>query len=284
MPRRFLFGIRGKLLLVLTVFLAIPWLGYAYVQELERFLRDAQERTLAGTAQAVATALHDRPALFARADPLTQARQPVVDGIASPEIEEILQGLSRTTARIFVVDRSGEVLARAGSLRRPVLPDPSPASGLEAIGTWIDRYTLHPLYALVLKQPTEDFSDDFLGRPLPFAKEVEGALAGILTTDRRSSRDGRVTIVAAAHPVWLGDRIQGAVVVEETTNAVLAERNRAFERLFTLVLAVTLIGAVALTIFATRLSGRIRRLHDSRAYWWNTTSTELYLYTQCTTN
>src|ERR1700751_5211467 len=57
-------GIRAQLLLVLTVFFAIPWLGYEYVRELERFLRDAQERTLAGTAQAVATALHARPRLF----------------------------------------------------------------------------------------------------------------------------------------------------------------------------------------------------------------------------
>src|SRR5271169_5851308 len=61
---RIALGIRAQLLLVLTVFLAIPWLGYEYVRELERFLRDAQERTLAGTAQAVATALHDRPRLF----------------------------------------------------------------------------------------------------------------------------------------------------------------------------------------------------------------------------
>ena len=61
---RIALGIRAQLLLVLTVFLALPWLGYEYVRELERFLRDAQERTLAGTAQAVATALHDRPRLF----------------------------------------------------------------------------------------------------------------------------------------------------------------------------------------------------------------------------
>jgi len=61
---RIALGIRAQLLLVLTVFLAIPWLGYEYVRELERFLRDAQEKTLAGTAQAVATALHDRPRLF----------------------------------------------------------------------------------------------------------------------------------------------------------------------------------------------------------------------------
>jgi dedicated sortase system histidine kinase len=264
---RFALGIRAQLMLVLTVFLAIPWLGYAYVQELERFLRESQERTLAGMAQAVATALHDRPALFrlrgGLGEPLAQAREAGTarDASPAPEIEEILQALSRTTARIFVVDRNANVLARAGSLQRPAPPDP-PATGLAQVGAWIDRYTLHPLYALILKQPTEEFSDDFLGRPLPFAKEVEGALAGILTTDRRPSRDGRVTIVAAAHPIWVGDRVQGAVVVEETTNVVLAERNRAFERLFTLVLAVTLIGAVALTVFASRLSGRIRRLRD----------------------
>ena len=62
---RIALSIRAQLLLVLTVFLALPWLGVEYVRELERVLRDAQERTLAGTAQAVATALHDRPRLFA---------------------------------------------------------------------------------------------------------------------------------------------------------------------------------------------------------------------------
>src|SRR5271157_4759403 len=129
---RIALGIRAQLLLVLTVFLAIPWLGYEYVRELERFLRDAQERTLAGTAQAVATALHDRPRLFeASAAPLESLRtgRTSDEGTASlsvasgpvptsPEIEQIIRGLSRTTARIWVVDREQNVLARAGSLRR----------------------------------------------------------------------------------------------------------------------------------------------------------------------
>ena len=57
-------GIRAQLLLVLTVFATIPFLGVAYIRELEGVLRAAQERALAGTAQAVATALHDRPRLF----------------------------------------------------------------------------------------------------------------------------------------------------------------------------------------------------------------------------
>ena len=253
-------GIRTKLLLVLSVFLAIPWLGYAYVQELERVLREAQEATLAGTAQAVATALHDRPALFSRPQGVEGAAAGEASGAA--EIEAILQGLTRTTARIFVVDRQAEVIARVGTLKQPEPPQDASPHGAARAAAWFERSVLHPLYALLLVQPTEDFSDDFLGRPLPFAKEVEGALAGILTVDRRASRDGKVGIVAAAHPVWAGDTVRGAVVVEETTNAVLAQRNRAFERLFTLVLALTLVGATALAVFASRLSSRIRRLSD----------------------
>jgi two-component system, OmpR family, sensor histidine kinase ChvG len=268
---RIALGIRAQLLLVLTVFLALPWLGYEYVRELERFLREAQERTLAGTAQAVATALHDRPRLFATpADPIAsfaqdrvqEANQSPLPPSASPEIGQIVQGLSRTTARIWVIDRNGVVLARAGSLKRPSDDDDgierrSPgrfASAVQAI--------THPLYQRILKQPTEDFADDAIAQGPPRGRDVEGALSGILATDRRATSDGKAVIVSAAHPVWLGDQVRGAVIVEETGNRVLAERNRAFERLFNIVLAVLLIGSVALTLFASRLSMRIRRLRD----------------------
>jgi two-component system sensor histidine kinase ChvG len=285
---RIALGIRAQLLLVLTVFLAIPWLGYEYVRELERFLRDAQEKTLAGTAQAVATALHDRPRLFdAPAAPLEslvversqEATAPdsaaanSAPGVAasaggggtggSAEIAQIVQGLSRTTARIFVIDRELNVLARAGSLKRPSLADAQAAdSGAARVWQWLERETLHPLYALVLKQPSEDFGEEQAGRVALPAREVDGALSGILTVDRRPTPDGKAVVVSAAHPIWVGDQVKGAVIVEETTNAVLAERNRAFERLFSIVLAALLIGSLALTLYASRLSARIRRLRD----------------------
>jgi dedicated sortase system histidine kinase len=281
---RIALGIRAQLLLVLTVFLAIPWLGYEYVRELERFLRDAQEKTLAGTAQAVATALHDRPRLFdAPAAPreslAVERSQEAADSTAatsappvasagggtggSAEIAQIVQGLSRTTARIFVIDRELNVLARAGSLKRPSLPDEqAAASGAARVWQWLERETLHPLYALVLKQPSEDFGEEQAGRVALPAREVDGALSGILTVDRRPTPDGKAVVVSAAHPIWVGDQVKGAVIVEETTNAVLAERNRAFERLFSIVLAALLLGSVALTLYAARLSARIRRLRD----------------------
>jgi dedicated sortase system histidine kinase len=269
---RIALGIRAQLLLVLLVFLALPWLGYEYVRELERFLRDAQEKTLAGTAQAVALALHDRPRLFAtQADPIAsfardRADEASDDSVsppqASPEIAQIVQGLSRTTARIWVIDRDGVVLARAGSLKRPAESLDAPPSGP---GKWLDvlqRIALRPIYVRLLDQPTEEFADDEATGGPPRGRDIEGALSGILTTDRRTTSDGKAVIVSAAHPVWIGDQVRGAVVVEETTNRVLAERNRAFERLFNIVLAVLLIGSVALTLFASRLSARIRRLRD----------------------
>jgi len=57
-------GLRGRLLAITSIFLLVPWLGYEYIRELERFLRRAQDDSLTATAQAVATALHDRPQLF----------------------------------------------------------------------------------------------------------------------------------------------------------------------------------------------------------------------------
>ena len=272
---RIALGIRAQLLLVLTVFLAIPFLGWGYVRELERVLRDAQEQKLAGTAQAVATALHDRPRLFdltplpletldaergagGSAAPTPQAPHPG----AVAEVAQILQGMSRTTARIWIVDRRLDVLARTGSLHAaPPAPGPEP-EGLAKVGRWIERTVLHPLYALVLAQPTEEFSEEGAGATLANMREVDGALAGILATARRPTPDGRAMVVAAAHPIWVGDQIRGAVVVEETANSALVQRNRAFERLFTIVLAALLVGSVALTLFASRLTARIRKLRD----------------------
>src|SRR5205823_7145355 len=181
---RIALGIRAQLLLVLTVFLALPWLGYEYVRELERFLRQAQERALAGTSQAMATSLHDRPRRFSTApDPIAsfahdRARETAGEGplppSASPEIAQIVQGLSRTTARIWVIDRNGVVLARAGSLKRPSADDDNPdAKPSRPLASAVQSLT-HPLYRRILKQPTDEFQDDAIAEGSPRGRDVEG--------------------------------------------------------------------------------------------------------------
>jgi two-component system, OmpR family, sensor histidine kinase ChvG len=282
MTRRFAVGIRTKLLAASSVFLLIPWLGFEYVSELERFLRDQQLQKLAGTAEAVATALHERPRLFERpgADLAALQDREITDAGAaalpnatrrlghparpgsSAEIEQILAGLTRTTARIWVVDRNLRVLAVAGTLRR-IPPDPDVTdSSLGGVGTFVERRLLGPIYRMVLTQPREDFADDLSEATVGRYREVQRALTGIPTNTRRPTPDARAVIVSAAHPIWVGYEVRGVVLVEETTNALLADRNRAFERLFNLVLAVVLAGSATLFIFASRLSGRIRRLRD----------------------
>ena len=58
------FPLRAKLALVALALLVLPWAGWLYVREMERFLLAAQEEALAATARAVATALHERPKLL----------------------------------------------------------------------------------------------------------------------------------------------------------------------------------------------------------------------------
>jgi len=265
-------GIRAQLVLVLTVLLALPWLGWQYLNEIERFLRAAQDRGLAATAQAVATALNDRQRIFdTPPDPIAsfaEERSADEGGMAlppsaSPEIEQIIRGLSRIDARIWVVGRDFTVLAHSGSLRRDPPAEEPPATALGAVWRGVERATLEPLYRLILDQPDENFRDEAATKGPPRGRDIEGALAGILTVDHRTTLDGKAVVVAAASPIWIGDRVEGAVVVEQTTNRVLAERNVAFERLFDIVLALVLLGTVALTLFASRLSSRIRRLRDA---------------------
>jgi two-component system, OmpR family, sensor histidine kinase ChvG len=62
------FGLRSQLLLVSLILAAIPWVGYRYIWQVEKFLRQGQEKALAGTARALATALHERPQLFGPRD------------------------------------------------------------------------------------------------------------------------------------------------------------------------------------------------------------------------
>lgn len=57
-------GLRTKVILISSFLLTLPWVGYKYILEMEKLLRQGQEQTLVGTTRAVATALNERPKLF----------------------------------------------------------------------------------------------------------------------------------------------------------------------------------------------------------------------------
>ncbi len=277
-------SLRSKLALVALVLLALPWAGYKYVREMERFLLEGQEQALLATARAVATALHDRPGLM-RARPLrdndfrreaeeelrrlaaergeaeprpdegVEPVPPVIidheESAARREIEdvaEILKGVERTTSRIWVVTRDLRVLALAGSLRREA-------------GETEETLTQHMLGWLI-PRPSEDFDDAIDDDALAAGREISGALQGRPGFRLRNTPDGKAVVISAAHPIWNGDEVAGAVVVEESTNPILSVRSLALERLLVLTLAVFAVAAAVLIWFATRISTRIRRLRD----------------------
>lgn len=72
-------GLGGRLLLFSSVLLAIPWLGYRYIEEMKYFLLDGQQQAQLLAARAVATVLHDRSDLF---DPSGGAMQAALEQTA----------------------------------------------------------------------------------------------------------------------------------------------------------------------------------------------------------
>jgi dedicated sortase system histidine kinase len=274
------FSLRVKLALVSVLLLALPWAGYQYVREMERFLLDGEEQALLATARGVATALHDRPGLMRarppRDDEMRREAQEELRRLAAErgenpgpaegeagiiaredtaakreieEIGEILRGVERTTSRIWVVTRELRVLALAGTLKRDPGEAPEETLTRRALGWLIPR-------------PSEDFDEAIAEDALATGREISNALAGTPGVRLRNTPDGKAVIISAAHPIWDGDEVAGAVVVEESTNPILSVRSVALERLLVLTLVVFAAAAAALIWFATRISSRIRRLRD----------------------
>ncbi|MCZ7655303.1 MAG: hypothetical protein M5R42_15075 [Rhodocyclaceae bacterium] len=246
------------------------------MQEMERFLLEAQKQTLTATAQAVATALHERPQLMRLKPGKTQCGRrrrtasgrrrswrsepgmPVVveeigresamtERQSVAEINAILKGLERSTARIWVVNRELKLLALAGSLKPKAQPEDAGAARSSG-RIWRDILASiwRDILSRILPRPAEDFDESLDEDVLGTGREVAHALLGAPATRLRNSADGRAMIVSAAHPIWSGDTVAGAVVVEETTHSILSVRNQALERLLLTTLVVfALTAAVA---------------------------------------
>lgn len=176
--------------------------------------------------------------------------------VPSPELAVLAQGLGRARSRLWVVDRSGRVLAQAGALQGGRTPQPPPTFRQRVV------MELRPIYGSILVEPTEDFTDQGPDAVRLEGAEITQALGGKSARWRRRTTDGRAAVLSAAEPVWSEGQVVGAVLAEETTNETLAARNRAFERLFFSIAFVVAMGALTLLAYATRLSFRIRRLRD----------------------
>jgi two-component system sensor histidine kinase ChvG len=182
----------------------------------------------------------------------------------SGAIEEILKSLDRPHSRVMIVDTNRRVRASFGNLAEEKAINDTEASVL----TSFSSYTYHllaPLYRFFTQSLSTEFSQPAAQPSTLDIKGVKEALLGLSSVTSYAINDGQVEIMAAITPLKEKDSIIGAVVVEQTTNSILALQNKMIEESLTLTILVFSFGGIGLIFFASRLSSRIRRLGSQAA-------------------
>ena len=170
------------------------------------------------------------------------ARYPLL--LPSGEIGALIQRLGELEGRrVWAVDKWQRVLARGGSLER----------GRAAT-------EINPLYGLVLRPPSDEIFEDFPLISHLEGADVSGALGGRQLTRWRATSEENLWVVSAGVPVWSGDEVVGAILVEETSLGIQTLTREALANLLNKTLMVCLVGALLLLLFASRIVTRLRRL------------------------
>jgi two-component system sensor histidine kinase ChvG len=191
--------------------------------------------------------------------------------VPSPEIEKILKGLQYSNARVWVVDKHMRVLARSGNIQKSPGVQSGSLNNLfsnndldhqKSGWEYIEKNWLLPLYYQILTKPPADFVDDLRDAFALQGQDISQALNGKPSTLWRLSSDNKAVIMSAAHPIYIDEKVMGAVVIEQTTNGIRTLRNKALEQQFHYILLVILISTLALFLIASRISWRIRKLRD----------------------
>ncbi len=178
----------------------------------------------------------------------------------STTIVEILESLNRPQSKIQIVDNNQHIRASYGSLKIDQ-EENNVQTGLAASFNRI----LSPIYYLFTEPFATDFSDP---SAQPSTLDIEGvreALLGKSSVSSYNIAEGKVEVMAAITPLYEKDQIVGAVVVEQTTNSILALKNKVIRESIGLTLLVLLFGGCGLLLFAFRISSRIRLLRDQAA-------------------
>ena len=279
--RSFLFSIRAQLLLVSLVLLLIPLVGFRFVMDMQMYLRAGQQQVLVSTGRLLSATLSDRPLLLAR-ELLPQQREDAerrrlvaLFGSSDPEtasslgaaympsddIEKILAVVAKNASRIWVVDTQLRVRGLSGNLNagneQAVSDTTIPSALKQMMRTFIFRF--------FATDPALSVADDVAATERAVMSQVNRALTGEPTQLWRYAKDMRTVLLSAAQPIWSGDEIVGAVVVEESTRGTQAVTVAALESLLISSLIVFLVGCLALIAFAWRLTFRVERLRSDAA-------------------
>ena len=171
----------------------------------------------------------------------------------SAQLSDVLADVTPPATRVWVTDHQGLVLASAGRLDAN-----APLSADQARMPWF----IQELILAVLPHDAEAEIDLPADRTQLFVRPVSDALSGRPNSLRRRPPHGNAVVVSAAVPIRSSDGVKGAVLVEQTTNAILSIQNLALQRLFGVTLLFFAVTSLGLLAFASLLASRITRLRD----------------------
>jgi signal transduction histidine kinase len=156
------------------------------------------------------------------------------------------------SSRAWMVDADGWVLADS-ALADDAAGGRTPAA---LTTTWLQRLA----YRLVADAQME-LRDDWPAAPVRLSDAaVTRALAGEDAIGWSQDLDTAVVRNTAAVPLVLDGKVRGAVALQSSSDGLLLVTNRALGSLVFTTLALTIGLAAGLWYFASRLSGRVRRL------------------------
>ncbi len=178
--------------------------------------------------------------------------------VHSPEIAKILQALDRPDTRIWVLDRQKSVRTVVGNLMTEEETSKEPDGSLLSTVQRLYDGALEAIFNLIVDEQGVTADDEVATDQI-----LEDALRGVPSTLRRPGEDNNSVILISANPVWSGDEVLGAVVVEQNSNVVLSQQKEVLEKVISVTLLVLLTVISALLFFASRLTLRIRRLRNA---------------------
>ena len=185
----------------------------------------------------------------------------------SPEVQNVIQQLQRSESRIWVVDTQSRIKAHAENLKLNTMVVEAPDASLDdqSGSNLIDAFlsviasVVRPILNLWIEPGTYRFADLPGGTWQLDNPEIAKALGGHEVARQFRNPNGGGGVISAAHPVWVGKKVVGAVFVEETTNKVLAMRYQNLLLMIAFILVI-LVG-YAILQFAV-LGNAVKRLGD----------------------
>ncbi|MFQ5355450.1 MAG: ATP-binding protein [Mariprofundaceae bacterium] len=173
--------------------------------------------------------------------------------LRSPEMERIIRGLDRPGARIWIIDQDRRVRTEVGGFRQS-------KESVSEQGLW-DQFLAFVLQN-ILNRPIAAFVDHDPGIDVRNDAIIYSALDGSEGVELRLSTDSMAEIIMAASPIRVGNRVLGAVLLEQSTNDILSLQRKTLEKVMGTTLLVFLGLITGLLFFAFRQTWRIHRLRS----------------------